>query len=56
MKILSALLTVLAGIGAALALYWLLNKLAELLPSQVGGPASSRTSTSCRRTSRSPST
>ncbi len=32
MKVLSALLTVAAGIGAALALYWLLNKLAELLP------------------------
>ncbi len=32
MKVLSALITVAAGIGAALALYWLLNKLAELLP------------------------
>ena len=32
MKVVSALLTVAAGIGAALALYWLLNKLAELLP------------------------
>jgi alpha-glucoside transport system permease protein len=31
-KTLNALLTVLAGIGAALVLYWLLNKLAELLP------------------------
>jgi len=31
-KVLSALITVAAGIGAALALYWLLNKLAELLP------------------------
>jgi alpha-glucoside transport system permease protein len=31
-KVLSAILTVAAGIGAALALYWLLNKLAELLP------------------------
>ena len=34
MKILSALVTVLLGIGAALALYWVLNKLAELLPSK----------------------
>jgi alpha-glucoside transport system permease protein len=34
MKILSALLTVVAGIGAALALYWVLNKIAELLPSK----------------------
>ena len=32
MKVLNAILTVAAGIGAALALYWLLNKLAELLP------------------------
>ena len=32
MKVVSAILTVAAGIGAALALYWLLNKLAELLP------------------------
>jgi alpha-glucoside transport system permease protein len=31
-KVISAILTVAAGIGAALALYWLLNKLAELLP------------------------
>ncbi|MEO7942995.1 MAG: sugar ABC transporter permease [Marmoricola sp.] len=34
MKVLSALLFVVAGIGAALALYWLLNKLAELLPTK----------------------
>ncbi len=34
MKLLSALITVVAGIGAALALYWLLNKVAELLPSR----------------------
>ncbi len=34
MKVLSALLTVVAGISAALALYWLLNKLAELMPSK----------------------
>lgn len=32
LKIVTALLTVLAGVGAALALYWVLNKLAELLP------------------------
>ena len=31
-KIIISLLTVLAGVSAALALYWLLNKLAELLP------------------------
>lgn len=31
-KLLTALLTVLAGIGIALAAYWLLNKLAEILP------------------------
>jgi alpha-glucoside transport system permease protein len=31
-KSLSALLTVLAGVGAALVVYWVLNKLAELLP------------------------
>ena len=36
-KALTALITVLAGVGAALALYWLLNKLAELLPGEVGG-------------------
>jgi alpha-glucoside transport system permease protein len=34
MKLLSAILTVIAGIGAALAVYWLLNKLAELMPSK----------------------
>ncbi len=33
-KVLVALITVAAGIGAALALYWILNKLAELLPGQ----------------------
>ena len=31
-KALTALITVVVGIGAALALYWLLNKLAELMP------------------------
>jgi alpha-glucoside transport system permease protein len=31
-KAITALLTVLAGVGIALVLYWLLNKLAELLP------------------------
>jgi alpha-glucoside transport system permease protein len=31
-KALTALITVVVGIGAALALYWLLNKIAELLP------------------------
>lgn len=31
-KMLTALVTVLAGIGIALAVYWLLNKLAEILP------------------------
>ncbi|MET0997207.1 MAG: sugar ABC transporter permease [Marmoricola sp.] len=34
MKLLSAIVSVLAGIGGALALYWLLNKVAELLPSK----------------------
>ena len=32
LKALSALITVVAGVGGALALYWVLNKLAELLP------------------------
>lgn len=32
MKAITALLTVLAGVGLALVAYWLLNKLAELLP------------------------
>lgn len=31
-KLINAILTVLAGVGAALVLFWLLNKLAELLP------------------------
>ncbi len=31
-KILNTILTVVAGIGAALVVYWILNKLAELLP------------------------
>ncbi len=34
MKILIAIVTILAGIGAALVLFWLLNKIAELLPSK----------------------
>lgn len=34
-KILIALVTVLVGIGVALAVYWLLNKLAELLPGKM---------------------
>ncbi len=34
LKLLIAVATVLAGIGAALVVYWLLNKLAEILPSQ----------------------
>lgn len=34
-KVLTALITVLAGVGAALALYYLLNKLAELLPGKL---------------------
>lgn len=32
LKVLVALLTVVAGIGAAIALYWVLNKIAESLP------------------------
>jgi alpha-glucoside transport system permease protein len=31
-KILNALITIIAGVGGALILYWLLNKIAELLP------------------------
>jgi alpha-glucoside transport system permease protein len=31
-KIISAVLTVLAGVGGAFVLYWLLNKLSEILP------------------------
>ncbi len=31
-KIINTILTVVAGVGAALVLYWILNKLAELLP------------------------
>ena len=34
-KTLTAILTVLAGVGAALVLFWLLNKLAELLPGRL---------------------
>ncbi|MCB0907736.1 MAG: sugar ABC transporter permease [Nocardioidaceae bacterium] len=37
LKFVYALLTVLAGIGAALAIFWLLNKLAELLPAKWEG-------------------
>jgi alpha-glucoside transport system permease protein len=32
LKVVSTLVTVLIGVGAAVALYWVLNKLAELLP------------------------
>src|SRR5262249_50942421 len=31
-KILTAVITVVIGVGVALALYWLLNKIAELMP------------------------
>ena len=31
-KIISAILTVLAGVGGAFILYWVLNKLSEVLP------------------------
>lgn len=34
-KTLTALVTVLAGVGAALALYWVLNKVCELLPDRL---------------------
>jgi alpha-glucoside transport system permease protein len=51
-KLLTAIITVVIGIGAALALYWLLNKLAELLPT-TSRPGSSPTSTSSPHTSRS---
>jgi alpha-glucoside transport system permease protein len=34
MKLVNALLTVLYGVGGALIVYWLLNKLAELLPAK----------------------
>ena len=34
-KLLNALLTVVYGVGAALILYWALNKLAEVLPDKV---------------------
>jgi len=36
-KVFTALVTVLIGVGAAFALYWLLNKLAELLPNKFEG-------------------
>ncbi|HEY7271671.1 MAG TPA: sugar ABC transporter permease [Actinoplanes sp.] len=35
-KILNTILTVVAGIGVALVVYWILNKLAELLPGRWG--------------------
>src|SRR5689334_5617389 len=35
-KILNTILTVVAGIGAALVVYWILNKLAELMPGRWG--------------------
>jgi len=34
-KIITALITVLAGVGVALAVYWLLNKVSELMPDKV---------------------
>ena len=34
-KVLTALITVIIGVGAAVALYWALNKLAEMLPSRM---------------------
>ncbi len=34
MKLITAVLTILAGIGAALVVFWLLNKLAEILPTK----------------------
>jgi alpha-glucoside transport system permease protein len=36
-KIVTTLITVLIGVGAALALYWVLNKIAELLPERWEG-------------------
>ena len=37
-KILNAVLAIIAGVGGALLLYWLLNKIADRLPGEVGGP------------------
>ena len=37
LKILNAVLTVVAGVGVAVALYWVLNKIAELLPGRWEG-------------------
>ena len=34
-KILTTLLTILIGVGAALALFWVLNKISELLPAKL---------------------
>jgi alpha-glucoside transport system permease protein len=34
-KLLNTILTVVAGVGAALVLYWILNKIAELLPGRM---------------------
>ncbi len=34
LKVLNSLVAVLAGVGAALVLYWVLNKLAEMMPSK----------------------
>jgi alpha-glucoside transport system permease protein len=36
-KVINTLLTIVAGVGAALALFWLLNKLTELLPNKWEG-------------------
>ena len=35
LKVINTVLTVIIGIGAALLLYWALNKLAELMPKGV---------------------
>ena len=37
-KVINALLAILGGVAGALLLYWVLNKMAERLPDEVGGP------------------
>ena len=55
-KVVNAVIAIIGGIGGAIIIFWILNKLAESLQGPLGGPASSRGCSRARRSSRSPST
>ena len=55
-KLVNAVIAILGGIGGAIIIFWILNKLAESLEGPLGGPGQTVDVRRARRSSPSPST